>query len=58
MFEAVNYEKWNICKPALKLGNKEGIPLYKFLKEALIRKYGEDWYRQLEIEIENRLSEK
>ena len=37
-FEAVNYEKWNICKPALKLGNKEGIPLYKFLKEALIRK--------------------
>ncbi len=57
-FDAVNYEKWNICKPALKLGNKEGIPLYKFLKEALVRKYGEDWYKQLEKEIAHRLSEK
>jgi hypothetical protein len=54
-FDAVNYEKWNICKPALKLGNREGIPLYKFLKEALIRKYGEDWYRQLESEIRLRM---
>jgi hypothetical protein len=50
-FEAVNYQKWNICKPALKLGNKEGIPLYKFLKEALVRKYGEKWYKKLEKEI-------
>jgi hypothetical protein len=50
-FEAVNYHKWDICKPALKVGNKEGIPLYKFLKEALIRKYGADWYLELEKEI-------
>jgi hypothetical protein len=53
-FQAVNYHKWNICKPALKKGNHEGIPLYKFLKSALIRKYGEDWYRSLEKEVENR----
>jgi len=56
-FDAVNYQKWNICKPALKLGNKEGIPLYKFLKDALVRKYGENWYNQLVIEIESRLKE-
>jgi len=54
-FDAVNYEKWSVCKVALKLGNKEGIPLYIFLKEALVRKYGEDWYNQLEKEIALRL---
>jgi hypothetical protein len=54
-FDAVNYEKWNICKPALKLGNKEGLPLYKFLKVALVRKYGQDWYEELEKEIAHRL---
>lgn len=53
-FEAVNYQKWNICKPALKLGNKEGIPLYKFLRTALVRKYGEAWYAELEKEIGSR----
>jgi hypothetical protein len=57
-FEAVNYQKWNICKPALKLGNKEGLPLYKFLKEALVRKFGLRWYEKLEAEIALRLSEK
>jgi len=57
-FDAVNYEKWNICKPALKLGNKDGIPLYKFLKEALVRKYGLKWYQRLETEIHLRDAEK
>jgi hypothetical protein len=56
-FDAVNYQKWNICKAALKLGNKESIPLYKFLKAAFIRKYGKDWYQQLEEEISFRLPE-
>lgn len=50
-FEAVNYHKWNICKAALKIGNRERIPLYKFLKEALVRKYGAEWYNKLEAEI-------
>jgi hypothetical protein len=52
-FTAVNYHKWNICKPALKKGNRDGIPLYKFLKTALVRRFGEDWYQRLEIEIQN-----
>ena len=46
-FEAVNYHHWNICSEALKLGKRRGTPLYVFLKEPLIRKYGSDWYEQL-----------
>lgn len=46
-FTAVNYHRWSICRPALKLGRKEGIPLYRFLREPLIRKFGEEWYREV-----------
>ena len=46
-FEAVNYHQWNICSDALRLGKKTGTPLYVFLKEPLIRKYGTEWYEQL-----------
>ena len=47
-FDAVNYHKWLICKPALKKGSRAGMPLYKFLKDPLTRKYGEQWYEELE----------
>jgi len=46
-FEAVNYHAWHICKDALKYGEKMGTPLYVFLKEPLIRKFGVEWYDQL-----------
>lgn len=46
--EALNYHRWNICKPACALGNKHKVPIYKFLKDALIRKFGEAWYEELE----------
>jgi hypothetical protein len=46
-FDAVNYDKWHICKPALKLGRKKGVPLYVFLKASLNRKYGAEWYDKL-----------
>ena len=46
-FDAVNYEKIAVCKSACKHGQKLEIPIYLFLKEALIRKYGEDWYKEL-----------
>ncbi|HBH47428.1 MAG TPA: DUF3109 domain-containing protein [Bacteroidales bacterium] len=48
-FEAVNYDVWSICKPALKHGEAEGLYVYQFLQESLIRKYGEAWYNELEI---------
>ncbi len=49
VYKAVNYHRWNICKAAQLLGQKEEMPLYKFLKTALIRKFGEAWYQELEI---------
>jgi hypothetical protein len=47
-FDAVNYEVWDICKPACACGEKLQVPVYRFLKDALTRKYGSDWYSQLE----------
>ncbi len=51
-FEAVNYHKWSICSAACSFGKSLKVPLYKFLKDPLIRKYGEDWYNELVIKIE------
>lgn len=48
-FEAVNYEQIDICECGRKCGAKAKTPLYKFLKEPLIRKYGKEWYSELEI---------
>jgi len=47
-FSAVNYDKWEICDDACSLGKELQVPVYKFVKEALIRKFGEDWYSELE----------
>ena len=46
-FDALNYHEWQICRPALELGKKLNVPIYVFLKDALIRKYGEKWYNSL-----------
>lgn len=46
-FTALNYHRWSICQPAVKKGNKEGVPLYIFLKEPLIRMFGENWYEEV-----------
>jgi hypothetical protein len=46
---ALNYHQWSICEPARILGAKEGVPVFRFLKEAIIRVYGEEFYNQLEI---------
>ena len=54
---AVNYHRWSVCNCARKLGGKLGVPVYKFLKDPLIRKFGEAWFEQLEIadvELKNR----
>ena len=46
-FDAVNYEDIKICKSACECGAKLEVPVYAFLKEPLIRKYGEVWYKEL-----------
>jgi hypothetical protein len=50
-FAAVNYDKWDICDPACSLGQELEVPVYKFVK-ALVRKFGEDWYAELETVAE------
>ena len=46
-FEAVNVHKWRICKCAFECGEKANLPVYRFLKEPLIAKYGREWYDKL-----------
>ena len=47
-FAAVNYHKWEICDDACSLGKELQVPVYKFVKQALVRKFGQDWYDELE----------
>lgn len=42
------YQRFTECDPGLVLGQKEKLPMYKFLKEPLIRAYGQSWYEELE----------
>lgn len=50
-FQSVNYNRWSVCKAAVIKGKAEGVLLYKFLKEPLIRKFGADWYYELELVV-------
>ena len=52
-FEALNYDKWDICKAACSLGKKEKLPVYRFVKNALVRKYGHDFYDELHAAAEH-----
>ncbi|MFZ9045952.1 MAG: DUF3109 family protein [Cyclobacteriaceae bacterium] len=53
-FEALNYDRWHICSPACDLGARLSVPVYKFLKEPLIRKYGQHWFDRLPEAIEQK----
>jgi hypothetical protein len=55
---ALNYDQWNICASARNLGNKEKIPVFMFLKEPIIRKFGKDFFDTLmevakELKVKN-----
>ena len=47
-FEAINIHNWHICKPACNCGTNLNIPVFKFLKEPIIRVWGEEFYSQLD----------
>lgn len=53
-FSAVNYDKWDICDDACSLGKELQVPVYKFVKQALVRKFGQNWYDELEKIAEKR----
>lgn len=46
-FTALNYHEWEVCSDACTLGKELQVPVYKFLKTPLIRKYGESFYSEL-----------
>ena len=48
-YTGVEYHRWDICHCARILGKKKHIPLYQFLKEPLIRRFGQAWYDELEL---------
>ena len=48
-FEALNYDRWSICSAACTLGEELKVPVYQFLKEPLIRKYGNGFYEKVKI---------
>lgn len=43
----LNYNRWRVCKMAIEKGVQEDLPLYKFLRDPLIRRFGEAWYQEL-----------
>ncbi|MFP4065121.1 MAG: DUF3109 family protein [Bacteroidales bacterium] len=47
-YEALNYFRWPLCDCARAKGKKEQVRVFRFLKDALIRKYGAQWYEELE----------
>jgi hypothetical protein len=52
-FTAVNYHRWSVCAPACALGDKLGVPVFRFLKDALVNRFGEQWYQELEVLAEH-----
>src|SRR5690606_9171188 len=50
-FDVLHYDRWHICSAACSLGRELKVPVYRFLKSPLIRKYGEQWYTELENSV-------
>ena len=43
----LNYHRWAICEGAVRRGRELQMPLYRFLREPLIRRFGAEWYEEL-----------
>ncbi len=46
---AVNYHRWDICRSACALGQKEGVRVYQFLKAPLVRRFGQEWWDEADL---------
>lgn len=57
-FTAVNLHIWDVCKDAFIKGKNENIRVYQFLKEPLIKRFGKEWYDELQLTAEIYLQEK
>jgi Protein of unknown function (DUF3109) len=47
-FTFLNYHQWYLCNDACPKGTQDGTKVYEFVGNALIRKFGEQWYQELE----------
>lgn len=43
----LNYHRWEVCKEAVEKGKALDLPVYRFLREPLIRRFGQEWYNEL-----------
>jgi hypothetical protein len=48
-YTGVNFHRWGICEPACECGSKLKVPVFRFLKEPLIRKFGSAWFEEAEL---------
>ena len=48
-FQALNYSEWDICKPACECGSKLDVKVYKFLREPIVRAFGQEFFDELEL---------
>ena len=53
----LNYHRWDVCRDAVKKGRELDLPIYKFLKGPLTRRFGEEWYKELEAVAEEFLKQ-
>lgn len=51
-YYGLNYDRWDVCRAAVIKGRKDGIPIYRYLREPLIRRFGQAWYDELELTVE------
>ena len=49
---AVNFHTWNVCSSAFIKGRRKGLRAYQFLKEPLVERFGEEWYKELLVVAE------
>ncbi|MBI1221390.1 MAG: DUF3109 family protein [Bacteroidetes bacterium] len=57
-FTSVNYNRWDICNPACHLGKEQETPLYLFVENALVRRFGQEWMDALKSTAEHLKEEK
>lgn len=56
-YDALNYHRWEICSAACELGKSLKVKVFQFLKTPLIKKYGQEWFNELE-EVEGLLNQR
>lgn len=44
---ALNYNRWDVCRDAVKKGRELDLPVYRFLRGPLVRRFGQEWYDEL-----------